>query len=113
MFNFCERLVENCVVAKPSAFLPFKCEVLAQQPKVGGFRPDLLLQTESGVLILEIQLHALDRTHLYKTLEYRDLYAALNEGESPSIALYCEDLPDKYLPILKTHAITVFRFERH
>jgi hypothetical protein len=115
MLDFSEKLVENCVVAKPAAFLPFKkCKVLAQQPVIGGFRPDLLLSTsESGVTLLEIQLHALDRAHLYKVLEYRDLYAEIHGGPAPDIALYCEALPEKYLPILKTHNIEVIRFDRY
>lgn len=92
--------------------MPFSCEVVSQQPTIGGFRPDLVLSTDGGILILEIQLRALDRVHLYKTLEYRDLYAAETGGDPPSVALYCEQVPDKYLPLLNTHQIQLHQFER-
>lgn len=63
-------------------------------------------------MILEIQLNGLDRTHLYKALEYRDLYALEHDGMVPEVKLYCESLPEKYAPLLQTHNVEVLRFER-
>ena len=73
--NYNEKLVEEIVKEFPKEFLGEELELIAQQPTLGGFRPDLIFCNKEGrAVIVEIQLNALDRVHLYKSLEYRDLY---------------------------------------
>lgn len=113
MFNFSEKFVEECVADVPNAFLPFRSTVKARQARLGGFKPDLILVAEDGQhIILEIQLNALDRSHLYKVLEYRDLYAECDGVVFPKLILMAENVPERYLSILKTHCIDIITFNR-
>ena len=112
MISFTEKLVEACVAASPATFLPFAASVDHRQPKLGGFIPDLILSREGEPLILEIQLHALDRNHLYRLLEYRDLYEDVY-GVQPELMLMAEIVPDRFKPLLRTHKIETISFDRH
>ncbi len=71
VLSFTERFMEDCLTEAPTAFLPEISELLSRQESLGGFRPDLVFRDREGrTCIVELQLHALDRTHLYKCLEY-------------------------------------------
>jgi RecB family endonuclease NucS len=86
MLNFSERFMEDCIDEAPDAFIEGFGTMIARQGSIAGFRPDLLFRDTSGKLcILEIQKQALDRSHLYKCLEYRDL---VHEREENSGTLY-------------------------
>lgn len=111
MIVFTEKLVEACVATSPSAFLPFKASLDRRQQKLGGFIPDLILASDDGPVVLEIQLHALDRGHLYRLLEYRDLYEDAY-GIRPRVILMSEIVPDRYKPLLRTHGIETITFVR-
>jgi hypothetical protein len=69
-----EKLLEEFIRDYPQAFLGEQLHLVHQQATIGGFRPDLIFQDANGrMVIVEVQLRALDRAHLYRTLEYRDL----------------------------------------
>ena len=111
--KFSEGFMEDCIAENPSAFLPFNADLVARQVTIGGFRPDLIVRSEEGKsFIIEIQQSALDRTHLYKCLEYRDLYALEYQDLGAEVLLFCERLPDRFKPILETHNILAIIVER-
>ena len=110
--NYNEKLVEEVVKELPKEFLGEELELIAQQPILGGFRPDLIFCNKEGrVVIVEIQLNALDRVHLYKSLEYRDLYKISYNITDVQVLLLCNTIEEKYLPILETHSIQCIVFD--
>jgi hypothetical protein len=105
--------MEDCVHANPAAFLGESVEVAARQKRFGKFVPDLILKNAKGeVLIVEIQQRALDRYHLYKSLEYRDLVLAETEGLTVRIVLLCETMDERFRQLLRTHSIELIEIER-
>lgn len=105
--------MEDCFVEAPSDFIPDIVTIQARQSTLGGFRPDVLALDASGRhCIVELQLRGLDRTHLYKCLEYRDLLHAQQPSERPRVILLCEELPEKYVPVLKTHDVELVTIPR-
>jgi hypothetical protein len=110
--NYNEKLVEEVVKELPKEFLGEELELIAQQPILGGFRPDLIFCNKEGrIVIVEIQLNALDRHHLYKSLEYRDLYKISYNITDVQVLLLCDTIEEKYLPILETHFIQCIVFD--
>lgn len=110
---FSEKFIEDCVAEAPEAFLGRKVWLRSQQPKLGGFVPDLVFIDEFGAsLIVEVQKDALDRYHLYKCLEYRDLLAAHDGGAKPEIILICETFADRYKSIVATHNVAIHVFSK-
>lgn len=98
--------MEDCVAEAPRAFLPEVATLLSRQETIGGFRPDLLFRDKAGrVCIVELQLWALDRVHLYKCLEYRDLIHERDGGDLPRVILLCEEFHERYKRILATHSV--------
>lgn len=98
--------MEDCIDEAPDAFIEGFGTMVARQGSIAGFRPDLLFRDTSGKLcILEIQKQALDRSHLYKCLEYRDLVHEREGGDPPRVILFCESLPDRYSRAIATHGI--------
>lgn len=84
-----------------------------QQPRIGGFIPDILLLDSSGAkIIVEVQKNALDRNHLYKCLEYRDNLAEFHNEIQPRVILVCEEFPERYSNIAKTHNVSVIKIDR-
>ena len=111
--KFNEAFMEDCIEEAPSAFLGQSLQVVERQPTIGGFRPDLVLQDDKGsYIILEIQQRALDRTHLYKCLEYRDAFAAERNCDPPSVAVFCEAIDERFRPIAATHSVTLHEMDR-
>lgn len=106
---FSEKFMEDCIAEAPEAFLGRPLKLAQQQPRLGGFVPDLVFVDHLGdPLIVEVQRAALDRYHLYKCLEYRDLFAGSKGGKAPSIILVCETFAPRYEAIAATHNIEVF-----
>jgi hypothetical protein len=104
--------MENCIAEAPEAFLGRPLQLKSQQHKLGGFIPDLIFTDPKGQsVIVEVQRLALDRYHLYKCLEYRDLLAA-EEHRRPTVVLVCETLPSRYQSIIATHDIEVHLLDR-
>jgi hypothetical protein len=103
---FSEKFIEDCVAEAPEAFIGRPLRLSSQQPRLGGFIPDLILVDSSDTnVIVEVQKDALDRYHLYKCLEYRDLLAAKENGRKPEVVLICETFPDRYKNIVATHNV--------
>lgn len=100
-----EKFMESCIEEAPSVFLGRDVEVIARQPNLSGFRPDLICQSEENLIIVEIQQHALDRSHLYRYLEYRDLYPIADGSEKPIVILLCNEIEEKYINLVDTHKI--------
>lgn len=111
---FTEKFMEDCIAEAPEAFLKREMTLRARQPRVRGFIPDLIFsEGGGGVTIVEVQKDALDRYHLYRCLEYRDmLYEENPTLPIPVVAIVCEQLPDKYKGIIKTHNVQLFHYER-
>lgn len=111
---FTEKFLEDCIAEAPTIFLERQLTLLKQQPKIGGFIPDLLFTDIIGQkFIVEVQKNALDRYHLYKCLEYRDSLAEIYNEPTPEIILVCESFPEKYARIAKTHNIEVKEISRN
>ncbi len=101
-----EKLLEDALRDYPQDFLGEPLELLDQQPTIGGFRPDLIFKDQRGVpVIVEVQLKALDRNHIYRSLEYRDLYREKTGAEAVRVILFCNTIPFKYERVLSTHNV--------
>ena len=110
---FSEKFMEDCIAEAPQAFLNRPLQLKSQQRKLGAFIPDLIFTDLSGKsVIVEIQRSGLDRYHLYKCLEYRDLLAN-EEHCQPDVVLVCETLPSRYQGIVNTHNIEVHILDRN
>jgi len=107
-----EAFMEDCIEENPSAFLGQKLKVIGRQPLLGGFRPDLICSNGDEVIIIEIQQRALDRVHLYKCLEYRDLLTQKKTSQPIRILVICNAIEEKYKPIAETHGVEVKEIER-
>jgi len=102
-----EKLVEDFIRDYPSEFLGEELSIYLQQATIGGFRPDLIFRDKTGgFIIVEVQLNALDRGHLYRTLEYRDLFMEQKSCDEPRVILFCNNIPQKYERLTKTHRVT-------
>jgi hypothetical protein len=105
--------MEDCICASPSAFLGQEVEIVARQKRIRSFVPDLIVKNRNNeILIIEIQQRALDRYHLYKSLEYRDLILT-NSGGAVRIVLFCETMDARFRELLKTHSIELITMERN
>lgn len=112
MFNFSEHFMEECLIECPKAFLGDSYTILHQQPRIGGFIPDVIMQNNSGITIVEIQKDALNRFHLYKTLEYRDLFVEHRKVAAPRVLLLCNEIEEKYKKICATHSVDIVSISR-
>jgi hypothetical protein len=105
--------MEDCIHANPTAFLGENVEIVARQQRVRGFIPDLIVRNSSNeTLVVEIQQNALDRYHLYKSLEYRDLILTGNAGANIRVILFCKTMDDRFGQLLITHSIELIQMER-
>jgi hypothetical protein len=101
-----EKLIEEFIRDHPKEFLDEELFIYQQQPTIGGFRPDLIfLDVRERFVIVEVQLNALDRHHLYRTLEYRDLLVEQESCDVPRVILFCNEIPIRYEKLLKTHSV--------
>lgn len=101
-----EKLLENFIRDFPEQFIGNSLILLEQQPILGGFQPDLIFLDAEGVpTIVEVQTEALDRSHFYRILEYRDLLK--HEGAYPEVCviLVANSIPDKYRILVKLHNV--------
>ena len=109
---FDEAFMEDCIEEAPKVFLGCDLEVTERQAKLGGFRPDIVGVHQEETWIVEIQQRALDRIHLYKCLEYRDLLKQRDQTEKIKVVVVCNSIDDKYLPTAKTHDVEIIAIER-
>ncbi len=101
-----EKLLEDALRDYPQEFLGEPLELLHQQPEIGGFRPDLIFKDQKGIpVIAEVQLKALDRNHLYRSLEYRHFYKKRSGAEEVRVILFCNSIPSKYETVLAVHNV--------
>ena len=105
-----EKLLEDTLRDYPQYFLGEPLEILQQQPTIGGFRPDLIFRDQKGLpVIVEVQLKALDRNHLYRSLEYRDLYKEKTGVKEVRVILFCNSIPLKYEKVLSAHGVNCMK----
>jgi hypothetical protein len=109
---FSEKFMEDCICESPSSFLGEGWKISERQPSLFGFYPDLIVVNGTRTRICEIQRHALDRNHLYKTLEYRDYLREKTGDSSVEAVLVCEKIEERFLRILRTHAIELIALDR-
>ena len=109
---FDETFMEDCIEECPRAFLGRELTVVERQSNLGGFRPDLICTFEQETWIIEIQQRALDRTHLYKCLEYRDLLRKADGTRAIRVIVICNSIDKKYLPLAETHKVEIISIER-
>ena len=77
-----------------------------QQPVYHGFRPDLIFRDLGGkIVVVEIQLMALDRHHFYKTLEYRDYIMEVNDEIQVRVIVICNSIPNRFNRLLRAHNV--------
>jgi len=101
-----EKLLEEFIRDFPLEFLNESLVLVSQQQTIRGFRPDLIFRDSEGrLVIVEVQLHALDRHHLYRTLEYRDLLMEATGCGEPRIILFCNVIRPMHERLLLTHRI--------
>lgn len=106
------KFMEDCIHANPTPFLGEKLTIVGRQERLQGFIPDLIAENDEGeVVIIEIQQYALDRYHLYKSLEYRDLISEKYKV-SVRILLVCETMNKRFENLLKTHFIKLIKINR-
>jgi hypothetical protein len=102
-----EKLIEDFILDHPQKFLGEELCLYQQQPTIAGFRPDLVFRDErERFVIVEVQLNALDRHHLYRALEYRDFLAEHESCDEPRVIVFCNEIPDRHRKLLRTHSVT-------
>lgn len=112
MQKYNEKFVEEFIKEYPLEFIGESLSLYKQQPIIEGLRPDLIFKDrQNNFTIVEVQLNALNRNHLYKTLEYRDLFAEHEKSNMPRIILFCNEIKRQYEKILKIHNINCICME--
>ena len=78
-----EKEMEDAIVRNPSKYLGEEgLKLVARQFSIGNYRFDLLFEDRhGGKLIVEIQRGILDRTHMFKILDYCDEFRDRNPAE--------------------------------
>jgi hypothetical protein len=109
---FDEEFMEDCIEESPHTFLGADLEVVERQLILGGFRPDLICKFNNELWIVEIQQRALDRAHLYKCLEYRDLLKGDKKADVVRVLVVCNSIDERYLPLAKAHEVEIIAIDR-
>lgn len=109
---FDEMFMEDCIEEAPRAFLGCDLQVAERQAKLGGFRPDIVGSYQDVTWIVEIQQRALDRVHLYKCLEYRDLLKQRDKIDRVKLVIVCNTIDQRYLPTAETHGVEIISIDR-
>jgi hypothetical protein len=107
-----EQFMEDCIEECPQVFLGRDVQILERQPILGGFRPDLICRHGQETWIVEIQQRALDRVHLYKCLEYRDLLKQADNTTTIRLVVVCNSIDSKYIPLAETHKVEIISIDR-
>lgn len=106
--------MEDFIKRYPIEFLGEELTFVSQQRKISGFRTDLVFEDKDGsFVIVELQIEALDRSHFYRTLEYRDFLLEENENRRVRVMLVCNSVPEKFLKSLKIHNVECRVIEKH
>jgi|688.fasta_scaffold249003_1 predicted transcriptional regulator of viral defense system len=105
---YSEKLLEDNVRDFPLEFLGEPLTLDSQQLRLAGFRPDLVFRDAAGIpTIVEIQIGPLDRNHLYRVLEYRDLLRLKGGHGEVRVILVANTLPERYRALLDIHGVRV------
>lgn len=103
---YSEKLLEDFIRDYPREFLDEPFSLDSQQLRLAGFRPDLVfLDSDNIPTIVEVQIGQLDRNHLYRILEYRDLLLLKGEHAKVRVILVANALPERYRSLLSIHGI--------
>lgn len=78
-----EKDTEEAIVRNPTRYIGEEgLRLVAQQYSVGRYRFDLLFEDrQGGKLVVELQCGVLDRTHMFKILDYCDEFRDHNPAE--------------------------------
>jgi len=78
-----EKDMEEAIVRNPAKYIGEEgLQLIARQFSIGSYRFDLLFEDRhGGKLIVEIQRGILDRTHMFKILDYCDEFRERNPAE--------------------------------
>lgn len=74
------------------------------KPSIHKQIPDYIFKKGSDIYIVEIQVGILDKNHLYRLVEYRDLYYQ-KYNIKPKLLMVCEGFKVKHNFALKIHKI--------
>ena len=103
---YSEKLVEELIKHHPLDFLGEELHIAHQQKRLKNFIPDLIFKDKyDKYVIVEVQINALDRSHFYRVLEYRDLLVLEENCEIPRIILFCNALPSRFKQLLEIHNV--------
>lgn len=92
---FTEKAMEDMIAGNPSQFLGESgLKLLGRQFRVGKFIFDLLFEDRSGgKLIVEIQKGTLDRSHMFKVLDYYHEYKEKHPREFVEVMVVANIIP--------------------
>lgn len=103
---YSEKFVEELIKNFPLDFTGEDLTFAHQQRRLKGYPPDLIFKDENGrFVIVEVQINALDRAHFYRAIEYRDFLVEEDGCDIPRVILFCNTLPPRFKPHLKTHNV--------
>jgi len=113
MVNFKEKIYfdelfwEKYVQSHPKEFLNEDMKPVSKQERVLTGRMDLTFRDVNNVLVIvEIQRNALDRTHFYKTLDYKEDLILNGEKKVRTICL-CNRVEEKWEIYKKRHDLEI------
>jgi len=109
--KYSEADIEKNIKDNPVIFLGREDLILLtknskQKLNNGTHIPDIIFRkkrTKKTIVIVELQITALDRNHLYKALEYRDLYLIENPGSKVHIYLLATKIKDRHKILVKNY----------
>lgn len=108
-----EKFVENIIKEFPLDFIGEELEFSHQQRRLKGYPPDLIFKDQNGrYVIVEVQINALDRAHFYRAIEYRDFLVEEDGCDIPRVILFCNTLPPRFKPHLKTHNVELIALRK-
>lgn len=78
-----EKEMEDAIARNPAKYIGEEgLRLVARQYSIGSYRFDLLFEDRhGGKLIVELQRGILDRTHMFKILDYCDEFLDRNPAE--------------------------------
>ncbi len=102
--KFSEKLWENYVKKYPDKFLNEKLEFFKQQHKVKSGVVDLVFKdSDQNLVIVELQLSALDRNHFYKVFDYKVDLQKKYKNKKIRIILLCNEIKKKRSSYINTY----------
>lgn len=102
-----ERDMQNLVRLYPEELLGEAGLTLhGEEVRMGDFRFDLVFQDRQGAtLLVELQRGRLDRTHLYKVLDYSDRYRERHPGVAVECMVVANEISGEYKERLQGRGI--------